>query len=458
MTWVRPGVRGRITLAATATVAVVLALTGLAFVILLQRDLVAGVDSAAQTRALDVVALSNAALPSVLPANQDDASLVQVLDSNGRVLAATSNIEGESAPVHPKSGQHGSQISTVSALPIGGGERYRVLQEPTGAATAQRTIVVALSLAPVDRAVASVRWLLVEILPAALVLTALVTWLGVSRALAPVERIRRGVAAIGGGDLSKRVPLPAGRDEVHQLADTMNSMLDRLEASAGRQRRFVADASHELRSPLANMQAGLEVALARRDLDLWQETGQDLQGEYGRMQRLVEDLLLLARLDGRLPLAQVEVDLDDVVHDEAERLRRHSTVRVLVVPLPALRVRGDGARLAQVVRNLADNAARHAEATVSLSLRRDGDWAVVQIADDGPGVPTEHRERIFDRFTRLDQGRARDSGGSGLGLAISREIAQAHGGSLTLLPGAEPSGAIFELRLPLATTTRSDPR
>ena len=274
--------------------------------------------------------------------------------------------------------------------------------------------------------------------------------------MAPVERIRRGVAEIGGGDLSKRVPLPTAHDEVHRLAETMNSMLARLQASAGRQQRFVADASHELRSPLANMQASLEVALARQDLDLWQETGQDLQGEYDRMRRLVEDLLLLARLDGRIPLAHDDVDLDDVVHEEAERLRRHAAVTVHVAPLPALRVRGDGARLAQVVGNLADNAARHAATTVSLSLRRDGDWVVVQVADDGPGVPLEYRLRIFDRFTRLDQARARDSGGSGLGLAISREIAQAHGGSLELLLGVEQEGAVFELRLPTATTKRPD--
>ena len=205
------------------------------------------------------------------------------------------------------------------------------------------------------------------------------------------------------------------------------------------------------------MQASLEVALARQDLDLWAETGQDLQGEYDRMQHLVEDLLLLARLDGRIPLAHDEVDLDDVVHEEAERLRKHAEVTVHVVPLPALRVRGDDARLAQVVRNLADNAARHAATTVSLSLRRDGDWAIVQVADDGPGVPLEHRIRIFDRFTRLDQARARDSGGSGLGLAISREIAQAHGGTLNLLLEGAESGAVFELRLPLAATKRSDP-
>lgn len=457
MTWSRPGVRGRITLAATAAVAIVLALAGVALVILLQRDLLAGVDGLALARAQDIVALSNGTLPAVLPAAQNDASLAQVLDGNGGVLAASGNIEGESALIRPNPGQREPQVGTLSGLPIGGAERFRVLQETTGPPTAPRTIVVALSLAPVDEAVQSARSLLIQVLPAALLLTALVTWLGVGRALVPVERIRRRVAAIGGGDLSKRVPLPTARDEVTRLAETMNAMLDRLETSAGRQYRFVADASHELRTPLANMQASLEVALARADLDLWQETGQDLQGEYDRMRRLVEDLLLLARLDGQIPLAHDEVDLDDVVHEEAERLRRHTEVTVHVVPLPALRVRGDGARLAQVVGNLADNAARHAAATVSLSLRRDGDWAVVRVADDGPGVPLEHHLRIFDRFTRLDGARARDSGGSGLGLAISREIAQAHDGTLKLLPEGAELGAVFELRLPLVATKESDP-
>ncbi len=455
--WTRPGVRGRITLATTAAVAVVLAVAGVALVMLLQRDLLDGVDASVLTRAQDIVALSNGTLPASLPANQDDASLAQVLDSNGRVLAASANIAGESALVQPNPGQGGPQIGTLSGLPIGGGERFRVLQEITGPPTAPRTLIVAVSLAPVDDAVQSARSLLLRVLPAALLLTALATWLGVGRALAPVERIRRGVAAIGSGDLSNRVPVPAARDEVHRLAQTMNSMLDRLESAAGRQRRFVADASHELRSPLANIQACLEVALARQDLDLWQETGHELQGEYERMRRLVQDLLLLARLDGRLPLVHEDVDLDDVVHQEAERLRRHAEVIVHLEPLPALRVSGDGARLAQVVTNLADNAARHATSTVSLSLRRDRDWAVVHVADDGPGVPLEDRIRIFDRFTRLDLARTRDQGGSGLGLAISREIAQAHGGTLALLPGGAQAGAVFELRLPLGPTKGPDP-
>lgn len=457
MRWTRLGVRGRITVVASIAVAVVLALVGVAFVVLLQRDLLRGVDASARTRAQDIAALSNATLPSVLPAAQNDGSVVQVLDSSGRVLAASGNIEGESALVRPDAPLQGSAISTLSGLPIGSGERFRVLQEAIGTGTPRRTIVVALSLAPVDEAIRSARSLLFEVLPAALLLTAVVTWLGVGRAFAPVERIRRGVAAIGAGDLSKRVPLPAARDEVHRLGETMNSMLERLEDSAGRQRRFVADASHELRSPLANIQASLEVALARQDLELWQETGQDLQGENDRIQHLVEDLLLLARLDGRIPLAQDEVDLDDVVHAEAERLRRNASVTVHVVPLPALRVQGDGARLGQVVGNLADNAARHAATMVSLSMHRDGDLAVVQVTDDGPGVPLEDRVRIFDRFTRLDDARARDSGGSGLGLAISREIAQAHGGSLTLLSPEGQSGATFELRLPVAPIKDPNP-
>ncbi|HEX2894440.1 MAG TPA: ATP-binding protein [Marmoricola sp.] len=443
-------------MAATIAVAMVLALVGVAFVALLQRDLLRGIDASAKTRAQDIAALGSGTLPAVLPAPQDDGGVVQILDHTGRVLAASANIEGENALLRPTATLRGSAITTVSGLPIGNGERFRVLQETLGGRGSQRTVVVALSLAPVDEALKSARSLLLEVLPAALLLTALVTWLGVGRALAPVERIRRRVATIGAGDLSKRVPLSSARDEVHRLAETMNSMLERLEASAGRQRRFVADASHELRSPLANIQASLEVALSRRDLALWQETGQDLQAEYARIQHLVEDLLLLARLDGRIPLAQDEVDLDDVVHQEAERLRRHAAVSVHVAPLPAVRVLGDGARLAQVVGNLADNAARHAATTVSLSLQRDGDVAVVQVADDGPGVPAEDRTRIFDRFTRLDGARARDSGGSGLGLAISQEIAQAHGGSLALLPGQTRAGAIFELRLPVAPG--QDPR
>lgn len=458
----RPGVRGFTTLAATGAVAVVLAAAGFALTVLLRRELMAGVDTSLRNLAVEVSALVDAnALTPAVPAAQDEVSLVQVLDATGRVVAASANIEGEAALTRPASLP---RLVTTAALPIGGGDRYRLLAQPAGPAGERRTVVVARSLGPTDRAVASASRLLLLVMPVVLALTAMVTWLGVGRALAPVERIRRKVATIGAGDLSQRVPLPRAHDEVHRLAQTMNSMLGRLHASTGRQRHFVADASHELRSPLANMQALLEVALARRDLELWQETGRDLQVEYGRMQRLVEDLLLLARLDGQVPMRAARVDLDEIVHEAAQRLRRLSELRVNVEPLPALQVIGDGAQLARVVRNLGDNAVRHGRQVVSLSLRKEGLWALIRVANDGPEVPPEHRERIFDRFTRLDQARARDRGGSGLGLSISREIAEAHGGSLVLLPGGGmegagmgAGGAVFELRLPIASDTSARP-
>ena len=450
--WKAPGVRGRITLAATIAVALALTLGGAAFLVLLQRDLVSSVDAAARARAQDIVALGAGEIPRVLPTARDNGSVVQVLGATGRVVAASANIEGEPALARPGPVRRGPTISTLSGLPIGSGERFRVLQQTVGSGAARRTIVVAVSLKPVDEALLSARSLLLALLPVGVLLTAVITWIGVGRAFAPVERMRRRVASIGAADLGKRVPLPAARDEVHRLGETMNSMLDRLEASAGRQRRFVADASHELRSPLANIQAALEVALARRDLDLWQETGKDLTIEYERIHRLVEDLLLLARLDGQISMPREEVDLEDIVHEEAERLRRRASRKVEVAPLPALRVLGDAARLAQVIDNLADNAARHAATTVSLSLRREGGFALVQIADDGPGIAPDDRERIFDRFTRLDEARARDRGGSGLGLAISRDIARAHGGAVTVLDAEPDAGATFELWLPLATS------
>lgn len=438
----QPGVRSTTTLATTAAVAVILTAGGLALIAMLRTDLTAGVEASVQSRAHDVTSLLNAgSVPAVIPTAQDDSSVVQVLDATGAVLASSGNIQGESALTRPTST---SVATTTSVPPIGEGERFRILAQPVGSLT----VIVAQTLGPVDRAVAKTSWLLLEVLPVVLALVAVVTWLGVGRALAPLEQIRRKTATIGAGDLSQRVPLPASRDEVFRLAETMNSMLERIGASTDLQRRFIADASHELRSPLANIQAVLEVARTRDELALWQVAGTELASEQGRMLRLVEDLLVLARLDGHVPVAQNEVDLDDIVHDAVETLRRHAGTDILVDPLPAVRVRGDGPQLVRVARNLLDNAARHARSTVHVSLAAEGAWAVVQVRDDGPGVPPEDRERIFERFTRLDDARARDRGGSGLGLAISRETALAHGGSLQVRQDAS-DGAVFELRLPL---------
>jgi signal transduction histidine kinase len=444
----RLGVRATTTLDATVVVAVILALAGVALILLLRRELIAGVDSSAQDRALDVIVLQkdSRGVPQVPPMPYGG-TFVQVLDAEGRVIAASDGLD-ETAPMARPVDE--PQVRTVVLPTVPEGRPYRVFAMPAGTPQAPQTVVVAQSLRTANRAIEDATQLIVAIFPAVLALTGLVTWLSVGRALAPVEQIRRKAATIGAGDLSQRVPLPPAHDELYRLAETMNSMLARIQASAERRRHFLSDASHELRSPLANMQAVLEVATARDDPQLWLETASALHAEQARMARLVDDLLLLARLDGRAPRVEREVDLDDVVHEEAQWLRRTAApLAVEVAPLPALRVRGDQTQIARILRNLTDNARRHARTTISLSLGREGTSAVVTVRDDGDGIAPEDRERVFDRFTRLDDARDRDHGGSGLGLAISRAIAQAHGGSLVVADETGSGGAIFQLRLPL---------
>jgi signal transduction histidine kinase len=430
----------------------VLASAATVFLVLLQRQLTSNLEGAARQRAADVAALVAAGpLPSVIPSANDETGLVQVVDAGGGVLAASGNVEGEPALADAAVSPGSIVVSTRTGLPVGdAAERYRVVVLGTGSSSAPTRVIVAASLRQADAAVRATAFVLAEGLPVVLAVTALVTWAGVGWALRPIERIRRGVAGIGGGDATARVPVPDTDDEVHRLAVTMNSLLGRMQDATRRQQRFTADASHELRSPLANMGAILEAAAAARDPRLWQETGEELLREHARMTDLVVDLLLLANVDGAVPARDGDVDLEDLVHAEGQRLERLEAAAVTVRPLPTLRVRGDAQRLARAIRNVGDNAVRHAAGAVILSLSRDGQEAVVRIADDGPGIAPSDRERIFDRFTRLDDARARDTGGSGLGLAISREIAQAHGGTLRVAD-AGPPGAIFELRLPLAT-------
>ncbi len=444
MTSFRPGVRTSVTMAATAAVALVLALTAALLVVLLRTTLVGQIDTALRTRADDIAGLLQAGtLPSQIPSTQDDASLVQVIDRNGTVVAASADIQGESA-LSPAPAA--DMPTTVAALPIGSGGPFRVLARTDG----RDTIVVARSLQATDGAVSSAALLLLETFPVVLVVVGVITWLGVGRALAPLERIRRTTAAIGAATPTQRVPVPRAHDEVFRLAETMNAMLARLQEAGERQRQFVADASHELRSPLATMQAVLESAVRRDDLATWRTTGSDLDAMQRRLQSLVDDLLLMARLEGGAPPRRDEVDLDDLVHEAAMWARQQGGPTVVVAPLPALRVLGDRGQLARVLRNLTDNARRHAATTVSLSLRRGGERALVHVSDDGPGVRPEDRERIFERFARLDDARSRDSGGSGLGLAISRQIATVHDGTLRLLEAPPGSGATFELDLPLS--------
>lgn len=312
--------------------------------------------------------------------------------------------------------------------------------------TAQGTItlVAERSLAEVDSTVDSITGVLVLGVPVLVALLAGLTWWLTGRALKPVEAIRAEAAAITGSTIHRRVPEPAADDEVGRLARTMNSMLDRLEETSLRQRRFVSDASHELRSPIAVIRAQLEVALRRGDDAEWPRVARRVLAEDERLELAVTELLELARIEEGADPAPVVVDLDDVVLEEAARERR---VPVDTSRVSAGRVHGTTVQLARVVANLLDNACRHAAGHVAIALAREDDTIVLTVDDDGPGIAPTDRERVFERFTRLDEGRSRHAGGVGLGLAMAQAIVERGGGTIAI-EDAPLGGARFAVRLP----------
>lgn len=305
-------------------------------------------------------------------------------------------------------------------------------------------LTVARSLDEAESAVTTATVLLAIAVPMLLALVGVVVWVVAGRALAPVERLRQQVDGIGASDLQRRVD--AGDDELGALAATMNRMLARIEHAQHMQRQFVSDASHELRSPLATIRQHAEVAVAHPATTSTDALGRVVLDEGARMQELVEGLLLLARLDENRQRATGPVDLDDLALHEARRLRGIG-IRVDATGIGAGRVRGNEALLARAIRNLTENAARHADALVTIRLSADDEWVRLQVEDDGAGIPPEDRERVFDRFARLDEGRARDEGGSGLGLAIVREVALVHHGTVRIDEGGS-GGALFTLMIP----------
>ncbi|MBC7272425.1 MAG: HAMP domain-containing histidine kinase [Streptomyces sp.] len=283
-----------------------------------------------------------------------------------------------------------------------------------------------------------------------LVLIAAAAYFTVRIALRPVEAIRVLTASVTASDPRERVTVPATGHEITALATTINATLQRLDDAAAQQRRFVADAAHELRSPLTTLLASLEVALAYPERTDWPAAATTAARQTRRLQALAEDLLLLARLDTRTPTAGPEtVDLTALASRLTEQYPR--TGRPLALSCdstaPAY-VHGNPDELERLLRNLIDNAARHAAHRVQITVRDEDDQVVLTVHDDGPGVPTEDAERIFERFVRLDDARSRDHGGTGLGLAIARDLAHRHQGTLTLAP--RTLGACFRLRLPRA--------
>ncbi|WP_420363161.1 HAMP domain-containing sensor histidine kinase [Curtobacterium aetherium] len=426
-------IRARATGGAALVVLVALVLGAVAFVGVLRTSLVDGVRSTAE-QGLDSLTARVEADGTAAVRAEDDDVLAQLQDGDGRVLA-----RAEDSPDRPLAAAEESRYRHD-------GERWLLVADdvslPGGG---DGVLVVGASLEDADTATRTVTVLVAAAVPVVVALMSLVTWIVVGRALRPVDRMRREVDEVEGTNLHARVDEPGSGDEVDRLAVTMNRMLGRLEASQQAQRQFVSDASHELRSPLATIRQHAEVARAHPDVTDTRDLAEVVLDEGARLQDLVESLLLLTRVDERGRERDRPVDLDDLVFAEAARAR--AGVHLDVSGVAPARVHGDDRLLGRVVRNLVDNAVRHAEQTVTVRLTTTDGTAVLTVDDDGHGVPEADRSRVFERFVRLDEGRARDAGGSGLGLAIADAVVRAHAGTVAV-SAAPGGGARFTVRLP----------
>jgi len=464
--------RVRTTLAAAAVTAVAVALAGWLLLRSIEdtqlahvRDL-AEAQVAAVERRLEAGDPPDEAIDAHLELGTGPLPLVQILDEQGRTVAAgpTLEVAGRQGVIALTGEAGGLVISRTGPPPdvlgegpgagaAGGGPQERTVQLlPRSVLSAQLesivrevdtpngryTVVAAAPIDEVQRSVDAVRRALWVALPALVALVALVAWWLVGHALRPVEAIRAQVDEISGTTIHRRVPEPASGDEIGRLARTMNAMLGRLEAAATRQRQFVSDASHELRSPVTAIRADLEVALAEGDGADWPGVATAVLSEESRLEALLADLLILAAGDEAPPPPPVgtgaAVDLADLARAEARR--PHAVpVTAGVTGLHPTTVTGSSEQLARVVTNLVDNAARHAQGRVAVGVTGDGRRVRLTVDDDGPGVPEADRERVFERFTRLDDARARDAGGTGLGLAVVRSIAERHRGAAWMEAG-----------------------
>ncbi|GGS27831.1 HAMP domain-containing sensor histidine kinase [Streptomyces griseoviridis] len=458
-------VRARATLGATLVVAVALVAAGTAVLLSLRSNLLGEAGTAAERSAREVAAqLAAGTRYDDLSLDVDDRP-VQVTDENGVLVAASEDLERISGTgvtgVRPRPDADGrpagdeddrdegrepgeiggrTTVTDGSATIDGETEDYRFAAVTVE--TDDRGTLTVHAGSPLSAEHGAVRTALTVMLigfPCLAAVVAGVTWLVTRRALRPVEGIRREMAAITASeDLARRVPVPDTHDEVARLALTTNETLAALQTSVERQRRFVADASHELRSPIASLRTQLEVGAAHPEL-------LDVDGaveDTVRLQRLAADLLLLARLDAGERPGDARVDLAALAREAAA-----GRAGVRVRTAGGVTVAGSRGQLGRVLANLLDNAERHARSAVEVTVAREGDTAVLAVADDGEGVPAADRDRIFARFVRLDAARSRDDGGAGLGLAIARDVAVRHEGTLTVRE-APAGGALFELRLP----------
>lgn len=435
-------VRAGTTAVATALVAIALVAGAMVLLLVLRSTLIDEVKDAAWAQALGVAHQLDAGQPPTFEVAGSEEQLIQVLGPDGSVVASSRNVAGEAPVARLRPGESAQVLTPLD------NEDFLAVAQGAQTRDGPRTVLVARALFGVFETTAMVTGLLVVGLPLLLLVVAVTTWVMVGRALAPVEAIRREVDEISAAQLHRRVPQPRTSDEIGRLAATMNQMLARLESARDTQRRFVSDASHELRSPITTIRHHAEIALAYPDRTSTRELADVVLAEELRIQRLVEDLLLLARADEHVPPPPAPVDLDDLAFEEARRLRSTTSWQVDTSAVEAARVHGDVDALRRVLRNLGENAARHAGARIDITLADRGNVVVLTVGDDGPGIPEADRQRVLKRFVRLDESRSRDDGGSGLGLAIVDEVVRAHSGSVSI-SRSPLGGACVEVSMPL---------
>ena len=405
------GLRGRLVLLTTIGLAVGLIVGGVVLTVVLRLGLVRAADEAIEQTAQEVAQLIDVGrLPDPVPAG--GTTVVQVLDDAGRVLAASPGADRLVAalPADQLALAREGPI-TLSGSLFGVLGSVRVVAMDAGSAGSPSTVLVATPSSDIDDSVAVVRLSLVIGFAVLLVVLAIVAWRLIGATLRPVEALRVGAERITGTNSAETLPLPNSADEIRRLAETLNDMLGRLEASRLRQRAFVADAAHELRSPLASLRTQLDVAVATGDAA---DTA-DLLAEVERLTRLVNDLLLLARVDDAAPPPLQLLDIAAFTTEVANRYAAQP-IPVAVDGVPVPPVSADPRAVDRVLANVLDNAVRYARSAVRVSVGPSGGGVLVVVSDDGPGIPEDDRERVFERFARLHDARDRDSGGTGPGV------------------------------------------
>ncbi|WP_393916210.1 sensor histidine kinase [Halostreptopolyspora alba] len=436
------------TVGSVAVLAVILVVTTAVASLLVRNAVENGVSEQAASAARNIAqVISDRPTEEPIPP-QNGVVRIQVVDLSGGTVASSAAMEGVPPVTDVRPGPNDPQVETTEcgASQVASDCLSVVGVEVTDSAYGTVLVYAAvplpqfLSLGILEIGLASMGLIV-------LFLSGAGVWWAVARTLRPVRDIRTELERITAADLSHRVPTPDTGDEIAELARTVNETLERLESAVSRQRRFISDASHELRTPVAGLRTRLELAMAEVDERDPRGALATMLGDTDRLQQIIDDLLRLARLDSETARSREPIDLGELA--ETETTRQVLECEVTVRATPGVVVDGNRSQISRLLVNLLANAGRHATGRVLVTVTAEDGWAVLRMHDDGSGVPVEDRDRVFERFARLNDARGRDPGGTGLGLPIAQEIAQVHGGSLRVEDSTELGGAVFEIRLPL---------